>query len=170
MSKNLERIIGNLPGLESLELRGFLEYLCVEPLRERLSLTFNHLKCLKIVLNFETEKESAFALSLFQGAPHLESLHVYVYYREVRHGLKLWEMVDRKVDLFKRLQMVKIINFGDDDRNTILAFVKFVLDSAPQLLTLIIKEPYYIGEDKTKILKALLLLQRASPKSQIIFK
>ncbi|KAJ3693627.1 hypothetical protein LUZ60_009107 [Juncus effusus] len=168
MSKNLERVIGNLPVLESLHIHGFLEYLCVEPLRERLSLTFNHLKCLIIVLNFETEKESAFALSLFQGAPHLESLHVDVDSDE-RSTLKFWETVDRKENLFKHLQTVMLRYFIVS--NNILTFIKFILESAPQLLSLTVEEdPEYEEDDRTIVLKQLLLFRRASPNAQIIFK
>ncbi|KAJ3672263.1 hypothetical protein LUZ60_006984 [Juncus effusus] len=160
-----ESLFGNLPNLETIVMR--------KHFFKKFPLIFNRLKNLAINLDFGEEKEAAFVLALFQGATHLQSLTIGAFLcdQDTLPISNFWEKAEGREGLFKQLQTVDIVDWRVENSavDSLLSFVKFILNSASQLETMMITESQENKADERMMLKQLLQLERASPKAKIIF-
>ncbi|KAJ4774617.1 F-box/RNI/FBD-like domain protein [Rhynchospora pubera] len=154
---------GGLLGIQRIFLLGFcIPHLVNGPVE--LPKAFFYLKEIILQVDFADQKECSFVFLLLQGAINLRKLSLEVRISENTNSSSFWE----KDIVFKHLQTVEILKFKSS--GPVLAFVKFILRSAPVLreITLFEKD-IKSNEQSPSVFKQLLKFQRASAKAEVIF-
>ncbi|RWR81288.1 F-box/FBD/LRR-repeat protein [Cinnamomum micranthum f. kanehirae] len=164
---NFLQFIGCSHGIERLALKGtVLQFLCVGSIPEKLSATYDHLKCLEVDIKLNS-KEILAILCILRSAPNLKELKIGYYLDSVEGRYDLFEEegdfwgAETQFDcLLSHLRTVEVFGVA-----TLLdlVFIRCILSNAPVLeIMKIYTNDYVEAEEVSRILKELLRFRRAS--------
>ncbi|CAM0955486.1 unnamed protein product [Alopecurus aequalis] len=162
---NISQFIASLSDVENILLNGpILECAEHEFLVIKSPKLFNRLTKISLDIDLGNPKEANLALCLFQHAPNLQLINLKLRSKKsIVPTAHLWESIDRQVCLFQNVQVVGTINFTGSCAER--GFLKFILEDAPVLRKVTIKDNGNLGKDD---LKNLLKMRRASKDAEIV--
>ncbi|KAF8407750.1 hypothetical protein HHK36_006886 [Tetracentron sinense] len=168
-SCNFVQVLGPLTGLEKLATNdNFMKFLAIGNLLARLPVTFDRLKSISLVMNFEDWNETLVMLCLLQSSPNLHELeiaHNDSDFKDLEEDF--WEAQDHLDCSMNHLRVVRVSDVVGIQPE--LQFMKFLLVNSPVLEILSVIPRSEIFVDKTKIMKELLRFQRASAIAEIVY-
>lgn len=162
---NFSQFIVSLSNVENISLHGPIlqcaehEFLVISP-----PILFNGLTKISLDIDLGNPKEANLALCLFQHAPNLQLINLKLTSKKsMVLTVHLWESIDRQVCLFQNVHIFGIINFTGSCAER--GFLKLILEDAPVLRKVEIKDNGNLGKDD---LKNLLKMRRASKDAEIV--
>ncbi|KAF8407749.1 hypothetical protein HHK36_006884 [Tetracentron sinense] len=168
-SCNLVQVLGPLTGLEKLATEGFfIKFLAIGNVPVRLPVTYDRLKSISLVMNFEDLNETLVMLCLLQSSPNLHEL-------EIVHDDA--DFADLEEDFWKAqgqldcsMNHLRVVRVSDIVwLQPELQFMKFVLANSPVLEILSVIRKSDIIFDETKMMEELLRFERASSIAEIVY-
>ncbi|KAF8407748.1 hypothetical protein HHK36_006883 [Tetracentron sinense] len=168
-SCNFVQVLGPLTGLEKLATNdNFMKSLAFGNLLARLPVTFDRLKSISLVMNFEDLNETLVMLCLLQSSPNLHELEIVHNDNDFKDLEEdFWEAQGHLDCSMNHLRVVRVSDIVGIQPE--LQFMKFLLANSPVLEILSVIPRSEIIVDKTMIMKELLRFQRASVIAEIVY-
>lgn len=162
---NLSEFIGSLLDIENISLLGHaFECAAHGILPGKLPRLLNRLAEITLEIDLGNLKEANAAHCLFQVAPSLRRVELQLVCRgNSAPTSNFWDSIDHGAGLFQNLDTVVMNNFAGSCAES--GFLKLVLEDAPVLTTVQIKENDKLGKEH---LKRLLRMRRSSKDAEII--
>ncbi|KAF8407778.1 hypothetical protein HHK36_006914 [Tetracentron sinense] len=179
-SSNLIKVLGSLTGLEKLTIECYFiqvtqlyenfyfPFSAIGNIPVRLPGTYDRLKCLSLVINFEDLNETLVMLCLLQSSPSLHELDFVGDEAVVTELVEdFWEAQGHLDCSMNHLRVGRAYNIGGARPE--LQFIKFLLVNSPVLEKLNVTPKSGKNIDKMKMLEELLRFRRASTSAEIIY-
>lgn len=162
---NFSQFIASISDVENIVIHGPIfecaedEFFVLKPTK-----LFYRLTAISLDLDLGNLKEANFALCLFRHAPSLQHINLkHTSKKSMVPPVHFWESIDHQVCLFQNVHAVCMINFSGSCAE--LGFLKLILEDAPLLRKVEIKDNVKLGKDD---LKNLLKMRRASRNAEIV--
>ncbi|KAF8407744.1 hypothetical protein HHK36_006879 [Tetracentron sinense] len=172
-SCNLIKVLGPLTGLEKLATECFfLQFLAIGNLPARLPVTYDRLKCISLVINFDDLNETWSCYACSKAPLIYRNLRLCVDATDDKYDVTelvedFWQAQDHLDCSMNHLRVVRVCNISGAQPE--LQFMKFLLVNSPLLEILTITPKLDIIIDETKMMKELLRFRRTSAIAEIVY-
>ncbi|KAK6921837.1 F-box domain [Dillenia turbinata] len=173
-SCNFIKFLGGAPRLERLIGHiYFTKFLSIGNDLGKLPITYSLLKIVELYqVSFEDMKEILVVLRLILNAPNLEELHISGTSNATAAietpDFDYWREECPSDYTFNHLEYVKMTDLSGLLHE--MAFIKFLLENSPALVTMIVMPGVYVMDRRMDMLIELLKFRRASAQAEVLFR